>query len=82
MTKRKTSDTLTAEHRKKKDRRGDDTGPPCGWRERRIAVERRLPHVEENAFSEAEWFRRMARYISSRRKAEEHAAQNSEGEQS
>lgn len=79
MTRKKTIETLPADLRKARDRRGDDGGPPCGWRERRIAVERRLPHVEEGVFSEADWFRRMARFIS-RRRAEESAAQNSKEE--
>jgi hypothetical protein len=41
----------------KKQRSGDDRrtaelGPPAGWRERRKAVERRLPEVKEIPFSE------------------------------
>ena len=34
------------------DRRGKDVGPPEGWRERRKAVERRIPEVREIPFSE------------------------------
>lgn len=42
---------------KQKQRSGDDRrvaelGPPAGWRERRKAVERRLPEVKEIPFSE------------------------------
>lgn len=43
------------EHKKTRaggDRRGQDVGPPSGWRERRKAVERRLPEVLEVPFSE------------------------------
>ncbi|HEX6736255.1 MAG TPA: hypothetical protein VF096_15710 [Azonexus sp.] len=34
------------------DRRGEDQGPPDGWRERRRSVERRYPDVHEIPFSE------------------------------
>lgn len=34
------------------DRRNQELGPPSGWRERRKAVERRLPEVREVPFSE------------------------------
>jgi len=34
------------------DRRGSDSGPPKGWRERRRTVERRRPEVQEISFSE------------------------------
>lgn len=34
------------------DRRNQELGPPAGWRERRKAVERRLPEVQELPFSE------------------------------
>lgn len=51
------------------DRRHDDQGPPCGWRERRRNVERRMPIVREDEISQTEWFRRMASFLS-RRKAE------------
>lgn len=34
------------------DRRTRELGPPDGWRERRKAVERRRPEVDEIPFSE------------------------------
>lgn len=37
------------------DRRNKDFGPPVGWRERRRAVERRLPELVEGAISHSEW---------------------------
>lgn len=37
------------------DRRDDDQGPPCGWKERRRNAERRIPSVEETEMSETEW---------------------------
>ena len=37
------------------DRRDDDLGPPCGWKDRRHKTERRIPNVEETAMSEDEW---------------------------
>lgn len=49
------------------DRRGEDLGPPLGWRDRRATAERRLPVVQEDAFTEAEWFRLMVRYVQKRR---------------
>lgn len=45
------------------DRRVEDTGPPKGWHDRRTKAERRLPMVQEDAFTEAEWFRLMVRYL-------------------
>ena len=52
------------------ERRGEELGPPNGWRERRLSVERRLPVVQENIVSEAEWFRRLARFITKKRAME------------
>lgn len=40
------------------ERRRRENGPPNGC-DRRKTPDRRLPEVEENAVSEAEWFRRM-----------------------
>ena len=37
------------------DRRDDDLGPPCGWKERRRNTERRIPTVEEQTMTEEEW---------------------------
>ncbi len=37
------------------DRRGDDIGPPDGWRDRRRHVERRIPKAEEVEVSDEEW---------------------------
>lgn len=37
------------------DRRDDDLGPPCGWKERRHNTERRIPTVEEQTMTEEEW---------------------------
>ncbi|HSG22572.1 MAG TPA: hypothetical protein VLA64_06380 [Azonexus sp.] len=56
--------------RKFQDRRGEELGPPGGWRERRLSVERRLPVVQENVISEAEWFKRLAHFITKKRAAE------------
>lgn len=52
------------------ERRHIDHGPPDGWSERRNAPDRRLPTVEEDAVSEAEWFKRMAIFKCRRRAAE------------
>lgn len=41
--------------RSQDDRRKVDLGPPSGWRERRRAVERRLPELVEDAISHGEW---------------------------
>ena len=43
------------------DRRAQEIGPPDGWRERRRAVERRLPEVRELAFSE--WLAQFRGYL-------------------
>lgn len=40
------------ERRTGDDRRSRELGPPNGWRERRKAVERRKPEVDEIPFSE------------------------------
>ncbi len=48
------------------DRRGDDIGPPKGWRERRRSVERRYPEVREISF--AEWLSIMRHH-----RVEDHA---------
>jgi len=56
--------------RKHRERRGEELGPPNGWRERRQSVERRLPVVHENVVSEAEWFRRLTRFITKKRALE------------
>ena len=37
------------------DRRDDDLGPPDGWKNRRSHTERRIPSVEEQTMTEAEW---------------------------
>jgi hypothetical protein len=37
------------------DRRDDDLGPPCGWKDRRRHTERRIPTVEEQTMTEEEW---------------------------
>ena len=50
------------------DRRDKDSGPPQGWRDRRATAERRLPLVQEDALTEAEWFRLMVRFIHSKKK--------------
>jgi len=52
------------------DRRSEELGPPGGWRERRLSVERRLPIVQEDIISEAEWFKRLAQFITKKRAAE------------
>lgn len=49
------------------ERRCIDAGPPKYCFERRKRAERRLPTVEEDAVSEAEWFRCMAASIVKRR---------------
>lgn len=51
------------------DRRCMEGGPPKYCFERRKRAERRLPIVEEDAISEAEWFKCMAVFIA-KRKAE------------
>jgi hypothetical protein len=44
--------SVKCEKRLVKDRRDRELGPPDGWRERRKAVERRIPEVREIPFSE------------------------------
>lgn len=44
--------SVKCEKRRGEDRRDNDVGPPDGWRERRKAVERRIPEVREIPFSE------------------------------
>lgn len=50
------------------ERRDQDIGPPEGWRERRRAVERRLPVVVEVPFSE--WLAQFRGDVSAAAKAE------------
>ncbi len=59
--------------RKSIDRRCNESYPPSGCCERRRRAERRLPTVDENAVSEAEWFKRMAIFRTKQRA--EHIAQ-------
>lgn len=59
--------------RKNIDRRSKESCPPSGCCERRKRAERRLPTVDENAVSEAEWFTRMAIFRTKQRA--EHIAQ-------
>lgn len=54
-----------SEKRMLADRRGRDTGPPDGWRERRKTVERRRPEVSEIQFSE--WLARLHDYLRERK---------------
>jgi hypothetical protein len=56
--------------RKSHDRRQVELGPPQGWRDRRVGVERRLPVVGEDAMSEIEWFKLLASYRSNRKVAD------------
>jgi len=44
--------SVKSEKRTGQDRRSKELGPPDGWRERRKAVERRIPEVREIPFSE------------------------------
>ena len=53
------------------DRRHHEKGPPNGC-ERRKRADRRLPKVEEDVVSEAEWFKRMT-IFKSKLKAKERA---------
>jgi hypothetical protein len=46
------------------DRRNQDQGPPQGWGDRRRAVERRLPEVEENVVSYEVWSEYFSAYVS------------------
>lgn len=59
--------------RKNIDRRDNESYPPSGCCERRKRAERRLPTVDENTVSEAEWFKRMAIFRTKQRA--EHIAQ-------
>lgn len=43
------------------DRRGQEVGPPNGWRERRRSVERRMPEVREVPFSD--WLAQFRGYL-------------------
>ena len=45
----------TAERRARNEQRLYDAGPPRGCCERRRRAERRLPAIEENMISDAEW---------------------------
>lgn len=47
--------------RKSDERRQEDIGPPAGWKERRRAVERRMPGVEEVEMSENDFFALLMR---------------------
>ena len=38
------------------ERRELENGPPCGWKERRKSVERRLPEVQLDDISEEQFF--------------------------
>ncbi|UCV08243.1 hypothetical protein [Dechloromonas denitrificans] len=53
--------------RRLQERRLLELGPPYGWRERRLKVERRLPAVEENALSHSEWLGHYVAFIARRR---------------
>jgi hypothetical protein len=44
--------SVKSDKRTGQDRRCKELGPPDGWRERRKAVERRIPEVREIPFSE------------------------------
>jgi hypothetical protein len=44
--------SVKCDKRTGQDRRSKELGPPDGWRERRKAVERRIPEVREIPFSE------------------------------
>lgn len=52
---RKAARGASQDRRALDDRRRDELGPPCGWKERRRTVERRMPGVEENVISHGEW---------------------------
>lgn len=47
--------TNNNERRAPSDRRDEDNGPPNGWKDRRRRTERRIPAIEEQTISEAEW---------------------------
>jgi hypothetical protein len=49
------------------ERRLLELGPPYGWRERRLKVERRLLAVEENVLSHSEWLGHYIAFIARRR---------------
>jgi len=49
--------TNNNERRAPSDRRDEDNGPPNGWKDRRRRTERRIPAIEEQTISEAEWAR-------------------------
>jgi hypothetical protein len=52
---------LTA--RAAQDRRDEDRGPPCGWKDRRRKAERRIPTVEETDMSESQWLNYFGRSL-------------------
>lgn len=60
--------------RKSDERRQLDSGPPAGWKERRRAVERRLPGVEEVEMSENEFFALLMRNRQKLREADDDLA--------
>jgi hypothetical protein len=59
MTSNEKREASVGERRKKADRRQDELGPPNGWRDRRRAVERRLPLVEEDAMQLSDWLQQF-----------------------
>lgn len=70
MHSRRIINRVFIDKREGEDRRTDDLGPPSGWNERRNSVERRLPTVDEESFSEIEWFRHLVCFVSKRRSDE------------
>lgn len=70
MHSRRMINTAFIDERMGEDRRADDLGPPAGWKERRSSVERRLPTVDEESFSELEWFRHLLGFVTQRRSGE------------
>lgn len=78
MVSRKHSHPKATERRRVGDRRADDQGPPHGWRDRRRAVERRLPLVEEDVISHKQWFRHLTAYLAKRRAERQAAADHQE----
>ena len=71
MTPIKRLTPVDHDFRKTGERRIDDLGPPAGWKERRRSVERRMPEVKEDEFTQSEWFGQMAAFVDERATQEE-----------
>jgi hypothetical protein len=68
MPDEKTSEALADDRRSQRDRRDEDAQLPPRKTERRQAVERRLPLVDESTASFSDWVRSMVLFLAMKRK--------------